>query len=251
MKKSKSTASEIGSAPEPILRQQPRKRRSFKEKQNWILERLEREWQQILRTTVSGHYPPDISPSDESAEEAWHQEFGGYRKWYLMGNHVSPDFARTLRRMWENGILYRSTFGNQGARDGGYAMKTYSVSYRLKRHHHEAKKVRLMIKLGPNCRKCDGVGFYCVELPLLGDPPDNRRNCEICGGMGFERIKENPFSLNVKSLRSTERDEICMLLSRLVDEHIRSHSGDFKDPVRKMIEIELQRIECRSNADRQ
>jgi cytidylate kinase len=55
---------------------------------------------------------------------------------------LSPDFAKTLRKMWENGILYRSTIGNQGARDGGYAMKTYYVSYRSKRHHHEAKVLR-------------------------------------------------------------------------------------------------------------
>lgn len=119
-----------------------RKRRSFKEKQNWILERLDRKWERILRTTVSGYYPPNISSSDEEDEEAWHQEFGGHRKYYLMGNHVSPDFARTLRKMWENGILYRSTMGNQGARDGGYAMKTYYVAYRSKRHHHEAKVLR-------------------------------------------------------------------------------------------------------------
>jgi len=119
-----------------------RKRRSFQEKQNWILDRLENEWQRILRTTISGHYPPDISSSDVDDEEAWHKEFGGQRIYYLMGNHVSPDFARTLRKMWENGILYRSTAGNQGARDGGYSMKTYYVSYRLKQHHHEAKRLR-------------------------------------------------------------------------------------------------------------
>lgn len=119
-----------------------RKRRSFKEKQNWILERLEQSWERKLRTTISGHYPPSISSSDEDDEEAWHQEFGGQRRYYLMGNHVSPDFARTLRKMWENGILYRATRGNQGARDGGYTMKTYYVSYCSKRHHHEAKRLR-------------------------------------------------------------------------------------------------------------
>lgn len=59
-----------------------------------------------------------------------------------MGSHVSPDFAKTLRKMWENGILLRSTMGNQGARDGGYAMKTYSVFYKSKRHHFEAKVLR-------------------------------------------------------------------------------------------------------------
>jgi hypothetical protein len=119
-----------------------KKRRTFEEKQNWILDRLEKAWQLELRTTISGHYAPHISSSNEDDEEAWHQEFGGCRKWYLMGHHVSPDFARTLRRMWKNGILYRATSGNQGARDGGYAMKTYYVSYWLKSHHHRAKELR-------------------------------------------------------------------------------------------------------------
>ncbi len=119
-----------------------RKRRSFKDKQNWILDRLDRKWSQTLRTTISDHYAPRISSSDEDDEEAWHQEFGGQRHYYLMGPHVSPDFARTLRKMWLNGILYRSTGGNQGARDGGYAMKTYYVSYCSKKHHHEAKRLR-------------------------------------------------------------------------------------------------------------
>ncbi len=139
MKKSKDTDNTIETEPGNAPR---RNRRSFKEKQNWIIERLDREWDWILKTTVLGHYPPDISSNNEEDEEAWHQEFGGYRIWYLMGHHVSPDFARTLRKMWKNGILYRSTGGNQGAREGGYAMKTYYVSYRLKRHHHEAKRLR-------------------------------------------------------------------------------------------------------------
>ena len=119
-----------------------RKRRTFEEKQKWVLDRLENAWDYILRTTISGHYAPFISPGDEDDEEAWHREFGGYRKHYLMGNHVSPDFAKTLRKMWANGILLRSTMGNQGARDGGYAMKTYSVFYKSKRHHFEAKVLR-------------------------------------------------------------------------------------------------------------
>lgn len=127
-----------GSDPRPVRR----KRRTFEEKQKWVLDRLENAWEYILRTTISGHYAPSISPGDEDDEEAWHQEFGGYRRYYLMGNHVSPDFAKTLRKMWENGILLRSTMGNQGARDGGYAMKTYSVFYKLKKHHFEAKVLR-------------------------------------------------------------------------------------------------------------
>jgi hypothetical protein len=118
------------------------KRRSFEEKQRWVLDRLEEKWEFKLRTTVKGHYAPLLSPSDEADEEAWHQEFGGYRKYYLMGNHVSPDFAKTLRKMWENGVLLRKTQGNQGAREGSYAKKTYSVYYASKKHHLEAKVLR-------------------------------------------------------------------------------------------------------------
>jgi len=123
-------------------RQVRRKRRTFEEKQQWVLDRLEKAWELTLRTTISGHYAPSISPGDEEDEDAWHREFGGYRQYYLMGNHVSPDFARTLRRMWENGILLRSIVGNQGARDGGYAMKTYGVHYLSKKHSLAAKLLR-------------------------------------------------------------------------------------------------------------
>jgi hypothetical protein len=44
--------------------------------------------------------------------------------------------------MWESGVLIRKTMGNQGARDGGYSMKTYSVFYVSKKHHLEAKVLR-------------------------------------------------------------------------------------------------------------
>jgi hypothetical protein len=119
-----------------------RKRRSFDEKRKWVLDRLEKKWEFELRTTIEGHYAPFLSPSEEADEEAWHKEFGGYRKYHLMGNHVSPDFAKTLRKMLENGTLLRKTLGNQGAREGGYAMKTYSVYYASKKHHFQAKLLR-------------------------------------------------------------------------------------------------------------
>lgn len=125
------------------------KRRTFQEKQNWILDRLESEWQFTLRTTVTGHMAPSISSGDEEAENAWHEEFGGRRVYYTMGAHSSPDFARTLRKMWRNGLLYRATIGNQGARAGGYAQKTYSVHYSLKRHYHKAKELREAAKAAP------------------------------------------------------------------------------------------------------
>ena len=135
----KKTSGSRGSNDPRSLRQ---KRRSFREKQKWVLDRLEKKWEFELRTTVKGHYAPLLSPSEEADEEAWHQEFGGYRKYYLIGNHVSPDFAKTLRKMWENGVLLRKTLGNQGAREGGYKMKTYSVYYASKKHHLEAKVLR-------------------------------------------------------------------------------------------------------------
>jgi hypothetical protein len=134
----KTSGSRGSNDPRPLRR----KRRSFEEKQRWVLDRLEKKWEFELRTTVKGHCAPLLSPSEEADEEAWHQEFGGYRKYYLMGNHVSPDFAKTLRKMWENGVLLRKTLGNQGAREGGYAMKTYSVYYASKKHHFEAKVLR-------------------------------------------------------------------------------------------------------------
>jgi hypothetical protein len=124
------------------LRPVAKKRRTFGEKKNWILERLERKWEFELRTTVRGHFAPIICSSDEEDEEAWHAEFGGRRTYYTMGNQVSPDFAKTLRLMWEQGILLRRTLGNQGAREGGYAQKTYCVVYSSKKHHYEAKLLR-------------------------------------------------------------------------------------------------------------
>jgi hypothetical protein len=127
-----------------------RTRRTFKEKQNWVLDRFDRKWQRVLRTIVSGHYAPSISASDEEDEEAWHKEFGGYRRYYTMGGNVSPDFARTLRAMYENGILYRGTAGNQGARDGGYAQKTYYVFYTFKQHYHEAARMRRAAGIEPD-----------------------------------------------------------------------------------------------------
>ena len=152
MKKTRSTSSSSKSVDSSTYRKEQtpgsdprpsrRKRRTFEEKQRWVLDRLEKAWERTLRTTISGRYAPLISPGDEEDEEAWHQEFGGYRKYYLMGNHVSPDFALTLRKMWEKGILLRKTSGNQGAREGGYAMKTYSVHYWSKKHHSEAKLLR-------------------------------------------------------------------------------------------------------------
>lgn len=99
-------------------------------------------------------------------------------------------------------------------------------------------------QLGPPCRKCDGQGYYCVELPLQGGPPDNRRKCEICGGDGYERIKKNPLPGNPKIMTSLERDQACEMLRMIFGEHIR-HADSHTDPVRGMIEDMLQKIAAR------
>lgn len=95
--------------------------------------------------------------------------------------------------------------------------------------------------LGPQCRKCDGKGHYCVNLPLEGAPPDNRRHCEICGGRGYERIKRNPFPDNSKVMTSLERDAACDLLRTIIQQHIKS-PFDERNRVQVMIEESLQRI---------
>tara|TARA_R110002110_G_scaffold22933_11_gene88259 strand:+ start:1524 stop:1865 length:342 start_codon:yes stop_codon:yes gene_type:complete len=111
-----------------------RKRRTFKEKQNWILALLEKRWEFNKRTQPQNPRPPMISATDEETEEEWHDEFGGQRRYYTLGPHVSPDFARTLRAMYANGILYRGTMGNQDAKN--YCQKTYFVFYKKKSHCH-------------------------------------------------------------------------------------------------------------------
>jgi len=113
-----------------------KKRRAFEEKQQWILDRFAAKWEFRKRTSTC-RIAPSISASDEKEEEAWHKEFGGQRHYYTLGGCISPDFARTLRKMYENGILRRGTIGNQMAE--GYAQKTYHVFYKLKSQCHEDK----------------------------------------------------------------------------------------------------------------
>lgn len=120
------------------LRRTMSKRRTFKEKQDWILARLDAQWE-VNKRVCKPPFPPSISSSEEEDEEAWHQEFGGHRKYYTMGPCVSPDFARTLRKMWLNGLLYRYVGGNQDVKS--FRMKTYYISYSCKRHVHEAVKL--------------------------------------------------------------------------------------------------------------
>jgi hypothetical protein len=58
---------------------------------------------------------------------AWSKEFHGRELQYTLGPNVSPDFARTLRRMYRDGLLVRATSGNQDARN--YGQKMYYVAY--------------------------------------------------------------------------------------------------------------------------
>ena len=105
------------------------KRRSFEEKRQWILKRFADQFAYSCRV----YNPPQrpwISASDEDEQQAWEKEFGGKVVYYTMGPNVSPDFARTLRRMYIAGELVRSTGGNQDARR--YNQKTYYISYSLR-----------------------------------------------------------------------------------------------------------------------
>jgi len=117
-----------------------RKRRTFREKQQWVLDLLDERWELAKRTHAVNPIAPSISATDEATEEAWHAEFGGYRRYYTIGPCVSPDLTRTLRAMYVNGNLYRGTAGNQDAKN--FCQKTYYVFYRLKGHVHEAEELR-------------------------------------------------------------------------------------------------------------
>jgi hypothetical protein len=104
-------------------------RRKYEEKRAWVLNRLQAQYEYSCRV----HNPPDrpwISATDQDEQEAWHAEFGGKEVIYTMGPNVSPDFARTLRRMYADGDLVRVTNGNQDARSWG--QKTYYVAYSFK-----------------------------------------------------------------------------------------------------------------------
>lgn len=104
------------------------KRHSYAEKRAWVLARLTEKWEREKRIcSPPGH--PFVSGMEEEDQEAWEAAFGGKVVIYTIGPNVSPDFARTLRRMWFDGDLKRSAVGNQDAR--GYSQKTYCVSYTL------------------------------------------------------------------------------------------------------------------------
>lgn len=102
-------------------------RRCHSEKRAWVLARLQAKYEQDCRTHYGQGSRPFVSGSDQEDQEAWHAEFGGKEVVYTLGPSVSPDFARTLRRMWREGDLARITRGNQDARY--YCQKTYYVAY--------------------------------------------------------------------------------------------------------------------------
>lgn len=106
-------------------------RHKFSEKRAWVLARLQAQYEQDCRTHCGQGSRPFISASDQDEQEAWHAAFGGKEIIYTLGPNISPDFARTLRRMYVAGDLARITRGNQDARQ--YCQKTYYVAYTPKR----------------------------------------------------------------------------------------------------------------------
>ncbi len=106
-----------------------RKRHAYEEKRAWVIALLMKRWDNEKRHNVPPGRP-FVCASDEEDQEAWEAAFGGKVVIYTLGPSISPDFARTLRRMFEDGDLARSTIGNQDARS--YGQKTYCVSYTFK-----------------------------------------------------------------------------------------------------------------------
>ena len=89
----------------------------YQEKCKWLLDCIEKTWKKRLTL------------HEESLEIEDHQQFGVKLKIYTIGPPVCPDLARTLRRMWRDGLLRRSTFGNH---DAVYnCQKTWGVAYYL------------------------------------------------------------------------------------------------------------------------
>ena len=102
------------------------KRHTYEAKRAWVLARLQAQYEASCRT----HNPPQrpyITAIEEDEQAAWEAAFGGKVVYYTVGPKISPDFARTLRRMFKEGDLARSTGGNQDARY--YCQKTYYISY--------------------------------------------------------------------------------------------------------------------------
>ena len=107
-----------------------RKRHTYEEKRAWVLAWLDKQLEYSKRVHCGQPMRPWICAVEEETQEAWEKEFGGKVVIYTLGPNVSPDLARTLRRMWYDGDLVRSIIGNQEAKN--YCQKTYCVSYSVK-----------------------------------------------------------------------------------------------------------------------
>jgi DNA-directed RNA polymerase subunit M/transcription elongation factor TFIIS len=98
--------------------------------------------------------------------------------------------------MSQDGILVRATGGNQGARDGGYAMKTYYVTYYSKAHKQESEAIVASGEDGKveektkessiTCPDCDGSGTLRMLFPKYAEgvtgPPALDIACTTCNG---------------------------------------------------------------------
>ena len=106
------------------------KRFTHMEKAAWVIARLESKLEYSKRVHIGLPMRPFVSATDEKDQEAWESAFGGKVNVYTMGPNISPAFARTLRRMWEEGDLARIIRGNQDAKQ--YCQKTYYIDYTFK-----------------------------------------------------------------------------------------------------------------------
>lgn len=113
-----------------LVKETKRKRHAYEEKRAWVMARLDAKLEYSKRVHAGSPMRPRISATDEDDQTAWQASFGGKVVTYTLGPNVSPDFARTLRRMWLDGDLARGTAGNQDARN--YGQKTYFVFYTYK-----------------------------------------------------------------------------------------------------------------------
>jgi len=92
-------------------------RRKYHQKRDWLLAYIgKRSYKRVM-------------VGEGEMEEAYAAEFGVALRQYTIGPASCPDLAATLRRMWLDGLLRRSTGGNQDT--SFYCQKTYYVSYRL------------------------------------------------------------------------------------------------------------------------
>ena len=88
----------------------------YEHRRDWLLERINKEPYQYIFTSGA--------VADEFSER-----FGLSLNVYTVGCNNCPAMTRTLRRMASEGLVVKSTGGNQDA--AAYQQKTYYTSYRL------------------------------------------------------------------------------------------------------------------------